>query len=73
VQRDFNLGEVFDVWGQPLGPQQVGPAKGPVTALVNGVAVIGDPRQIVLNAHDVIQLDVGAVVGFQTYRFAPGL
>jgi hypothetical protein len=73
VQRDFTLGEVFDVWGQPLGPQQVGPAKGPVTALVNGVAVIGDPRQIVLNAHDVIQLDVGAVVPFQTYRFAPGL
>jgi hypothetical protein len=73
VQRDFTLGEVFDVWGQPLGPQQVGPAKGPVTALVKGVAVIGDPRQIVLNAHDVIQLDVGAVVPFQTYRFAPGL
>jgi hypothetical protein len=73
VQRDFTLGEVFDVWGQPLDAQQVGPAKGPVTALVNGVAVIGDPRQIVLNAHDVIQLDVGAVVPFQTYRFAPGL
>jgi hypothetical protein len=73
VQRDFTLGEVFDLWGQPLGPQQVGPARGPVTALVNGVAVIGDPREIVLDAHDVIQLDVGAVVPFQPYRFAPGL
>ena len=73
VQRRFTLGELFDLWGQPLGPQQVGPARGPVTALVNGVVVAGDPREIPLTAHDVIQLDVGAVVPFQAYRFPAGL
>lgn len=73
VQRRFTLGELFDIWGQPLGPQQVGPARGPVTVLVNGAAVGGDPRAVILNAHDVIQLDVGAVVPFQPYRFPAGL
>jgi hypothetical protein len=73
VQRRFTLGELFDIWGQPLGPQQVGPARGPVTVLVNGAVVGGDPRGLVLNAHDAVQLDVGAVVPFQAYRFAPGL
>jgi hypothetical protein len=73
VQRRFTLGELFDLWGQPLGPQRVGPARGPVTALVNGLVVAGDPREIPLTAHDVIQLDVGAVVPFQAYRFPAGL
>ena len=73
VQRRFTLGELFDLWGQPLGPQQVGPARGPVTVLVNGAAVGGEPRAVILNAHDVIQLDVGAVVPFQPYRFPAGL
>lgn len=73
VQRRFTLGELFDLWGQRLGPQQVGPARGSVTVLVNGAVVDGDPRAVGLDAHDVIQLDVGAVVPFQAYRFPPGL
>lgn len=32
----YTLGNFFDVWGQPLSRTQVGPAKGTVTALVNG-------------------------------------
>jgi hypothetical protein len=73
VQRRITLGELFDLWGQPIGPQQVGPARGSVTALVNGAVVVGDPREIPLTAHDVIQLDVGAAVPFQTFRFTAGL
>jgi hypothetical protein len=73
TRRVFRLGEFFDLWGQPLGPGQVGPARGSVTALVNGTPVNGDPRDIPLGAHDVIQLDVGAAVAFQPYRFPPGL
>src|SRR3954451_19208363 len=61
------------VWGQPLGGFQVGPARGPVTALVDGAVFGGDPRDIPLNAHSAIQLDVGATVPFQPYRFAAGL
>jgi hypothetical protein len=73
VRRTYTLGEFFDVWGQRLGPDRVGPAHGPVTALVNGVRVGGDPREIPLGAHDVLQLAVGRVLPFHTYVFAPGL
>ena len=59
VRRAFVLGELFDVWGQPLGPHQVGPANGKVTAIVNGQVWDGDPRQIPLTAHAQIQLEVG--------------
>lgn len=59
VQRTFTLGNFFDVWGQPLSRTQVGPAKGPVTALFNGQVWTGNPREIPLDAHAQIQLEVG--------------
>jgi hypothetical protein len=59
VQRTYTLGNFFDIWGQPLGPSQVGPAKGTVTALYNGKLYDGNPRDIPLTAHAQIQLDVG--------------
>lgn len=59
VQRTFTLADFFDIWGQPLGPDQVGPATGPVTALYNGRLYDGNPRDIPLRAHAQIQLDVG--------------
>jgi hypothetical protein len=71
--RRYTLGEFFDLWGQPLGPEQVGPALGPVTALVDGTVVGGNPRDIPLGAHDAIQLDVGAIVPFRPYTFQAGL
>lgn len=73
VLRSFTLGEFFEVWGRPLGPDRVGPARGRVTALVNGVRFVGDPRRIPLGAHDVIQLSVGRPAPFHPYTFAPGL
>jgi hypothetical protein len=48
-------------------------ARGPVTALVDGTVVGANPRVISLGAHDVVQLDVGAVVPFRTYTFAASL
>jgi hypothetical protein len=59
VQRSFVLGDFFDVWGQPLGADRVGPALGPVTAIVNGRVWTGDPRRIPLQSHAQIQLEVG--------------
>ncbi|GAA1194684.1 hypothetical protein [Pseudonocardia alaniniphila] len=74
VQRTFTLGDFFDVWHQPLGPNQVGSLTGPVTAFVNGKQVNGDPRAIPLDAHALIQLDVGGpVVPPQPYTFPAGL
>jgi hypothetical protein len=59
VQRTYTLGDFFDIWGQPLGPDQVGPARGPVTALYNGQVYRGNPRNIPLEKHAQIQLEVG--------------
>jgi hypothetical protein len=59
VQRTFTLGNLFDVWGQPLTRNQVGPAKGHVTALLDGQVWTGDPRSIPLDSHSQIQLEVG--------------
>ena len=59
VERTYTLGNFFDIWGQPLGPDQVGPAQGHVTAIYNGQVWQGNPRDIPLNAHAQIQLQVG--------------
>ena len=66
------LGELFDIWGQPLGASAVGPARGAVTAIVNRKVWTGDPRRIPLTAHAQIQLEVGRpLVAPQTIEF-PG-
>jgi hypothetical protein len=59
VARAYTLGDFFDVWKQPLGPDRVGPAAGPVAAFVNGRRYTRDPRTIPLDPHAQIQLDVG--------------
>ena len=59
VERTYTLGDFFDEWGQPLGPDQVGPATGKVTAIVNGKVFKGNPRNVPLGSHENLQLDVG--------------
>lgn len=59
VQRTYTLGQFFDEWGQPLGPTQVGPAKGKVTVLVNGKVFKGNPRNVPLGSHENLQVEVG--------------
>ncbi|MBV9196978.1 MAG: hypothetical protein JO168_22810 [Solirubrobacterales bacterium] len=59
IARTFTLGDFFDVWGQKLGPNRVGPSAGPVTALLGGRVYRGNPRDIPLTAHGQIQLEVG--------------
>jgi hypothetical protein len=73
VHRTYTLGQFFDIWGRKLSSDQVGSAKGQVTAYVNGKRYSGDPRSIQLGAHAVIQLDVGKVVPPKPYTFATGL
>ena len=59
IRRTYTLGDFFDIWGQRLDREHVGPAHGPVTALFNGHVFTGSPRTIPLLAHANIQLDVG--------------
>jgi hypothetical protein len=73
VVRKFTLGNFFHIWGQPLGPEQVGPELGEVTAFLDGAPVTVDVTEIELKDHAVIQLDVGTpVVPAQPYTFPPG-
>jgi hypothetical protein len=74
VQRTFTLGNFFDVWAQPLSKTQVGPAKGAVTAFLNGKEWTGNPRAIPLGAHQQIQLVVGRpIIGPQKITGWAGL
>ena len=74
IHRTYTLGEFFDEWGQPLGPDRVGPVTGPVTALYNGQVYQGNPRDIPLTAHAQIQLEVGKpLVAPQLITFPSGL
>jgi hypothetical protein len=61
-QTTYTLGQFFAIWRQPLTSSQVGPARGTVTAYVNGVRYSGDPAAIPLRSHEDVQLDVGQVV-----------
>jgi hypothetical protein len=73
-QRVYTLGNYFDIWNQPLSATQVGPAHGQVTAYVDGEPFNSDLRSIPLNAHTLIQLDVGnASPGPQPFTFPAGL
>jgi hypothetical protein len=73
-QRVYTLGNYFGIWNQPLSATQVGPAHGTVTAYVDGQPFTGDPRSIRLNAHTLIQLDVGGTSpGPQPFTFPTGL
>ena len=74
VQRTYTLGNFFDEWGQPLGPAQAGPATGRVVALYNGQVYQGNPRDIPLDAHAQIQLEIGTpLIAPQPVTFSAGL
>jgi len=72
-QRTFTLGDFFGIWGQPLSSTQVASAQGTVVAYVNGERFAGDPTQIPLTAHALIQLNVNDETPPQDFTFPPGL
>jgi hypothetical protein len=74
IHRTYTLGDFFDEWGQPLGPSVLGPYKGHVVATYGGKLYEGNPRDIPLNSHAQIQLEVGKpLVAPETITFPNGL
>jgi hypothetical protein len=74
LRRTYTLGDFFDVWHQPLSGSRVGPARGHVTAIVNGFTWAGNPRSIPLRSHAQIQLEVGKpLIGPERITFTGGL
>jgi hypothetical protein len=72
--RGYTLGDLFALWGQPLGPNRLAGFRGAVQAYVAGRRRHGDPRTIPLTRHSQIVLEVGGHVPPHThYNFPPGL
>ncbi len=63
VVRDFTLGQVFDVWGVTFDAHCLGETcdgNGRVLSVyANGQPVSGDPRALVLQAHEEIVVAIG--------------
>jgi len=71
IPRIYTLGDFFDEWHQPLGPDRVAGAKGSVTAFINGRRWTKSPRALPLLPHAVIQVDVGSpVIPFASISWA---
>jgi hypothetical protein len=71
TKRIYTLGIFFDEWRQPLSSTQVASVSGKVTAFVNGKSWTKSPRDIPLEPHFQIQLDVGKpIVSFKPISFA---
>jgi hypothetical protein len=68
------LGQLFAVWGQPLGRTRMAGFGGRVHAYVDGRRWRGGPAAIPLRMHAQIVLEVGGYVRpHASYRFPPGL
>jgi len=59
VGKSYSLGQVFEVWGQPLGPNAALGYRGSLAVLVDGVTAVGDPRAVTLTNFQSIVLELG--------------
>ncbi len=82
VIREFTLGELFDVWGVRFDAHCVGgtcDGNGRVLSVFrNGQPVAGDPRSLVLEAHEEIVVAIGTAAQLpsplpSSYAFPTGL
>jgi hypothetical protein len=62
--RRLTVGDLFRVWGQPLGPRRLGSftAQSPVRAYVAGRLVHGPAASIPLTSGEEIVLEIGGYV-----------
>ncbi|HKP91455.1 MAG TPA: hypothetical protein VJT75_15930, partial [Thermoleophilaceae bacterium] len=60
--RRPTLGDLFDLWGQPLSRRRVLSFRGRVRAYVGYERVAGDPRAIRLGPHVAVTLEIGRYV-----------
>ncbi|MDE2173134.1 MAG: hypothetical protein KGJ31_00840, partial [Patescibacteria group bacterium] len=79
--RDFTLGQFFDIWGVRFTKDSIGgylaSATSTLSVYVNGSLVPGDPRDLVLQAHQEIMVIYGTDKEIPqtiptSYSFLPG-
>jgi hypothetical protein len=72
--RAATLGELFDLWGQPLGTRRVAGFRGVTRVWVDGRAWHRDPRSVPLTPHaQIVVSDDARVPVHARYSFPPGL
>jgi len=65
-----SLGDLFAVWGEPLGDARLLSFRGVVRVYRNGARWRGDPRALALRDHDEIVLEVGPYISpHRSYLF----
>ena len=69
----LTLGDLFTVWGRPLGRDRLAAARGPVTVHLDGRRWTADPRDGPLRPYAQIVVQAGAplVEPHASYRFPP--
>ena len=66
------LGDLFVVWGVPLGPMRLASFHGSVSLFRNGIRTRGDPTLLTLRDGDELVLEIGGFVPpHRSYRFPP--
>ena len=61
-RSDLQLRDLFEIWGEPLGPRRMAAFRGEVSAFVGGKRVTGDPAEIPLRDGAQIVLQVGGYI-----------
>ncbi len=71
-RTDLRLADLFEIWGEPLGPRRMASFAGPVSAFVDGRRVTSDPARIPLRDGAQIVLQVGGYIPpHPTFKFPP--
>jgi hypothetical protein len=71
--RPATLGDLFAVWGEPLGPRRLLSFAGAVSVYRDGLRVRGDPRSLPLRAGDEVVVETGPFIPpHRSYLFPPG-
>jgi hypothetical protein len=60
--RAATLGDLFAVWGEPLGLRRLLSFHGAVSLFRNGIRVRGDPRSLPLRNDDEIVVETGPFI-----------
>jgi hypothetical protein len=70
--RSARLGDVFAVWGMPLGPRRLLSFHGAVRVYRNGLRVRGDPAGLALRDGDELVLETGPFIPpHRSFLFPP--